>query len=155
MALEEGLVLGHVLDAQRPEPRFEFVDPVHEEEGVTVRDELPDLCRAERRLHASTSPTVAPVTSLLLKSRSILVSVPSSPASKISPTPNSSNRSTTATHRTGESIWFRNASLTPSVVVNTAPSVAPIIGMTGSSNSTVPSSASISLAACSMSGDWN
>src|SRR5215203_7267410 len=155
MALEEGLVLGDVLDAQRPDPRFEFVDPVHEEEGVTVRDELPDLCRAERRLHASTSPTVAPVTSFLLKSRSILVSVPSSPASKISRTPNSSNRSITATQRTGESIWFRNASLTPPAVVNTAPSVAPTIGMLGSSNSTASSKPSISLAASAISGEWN
>src|SRR5215204_4133015 len=132
MALEEGLVLGDVLDAQRPDPRFEFVDPVHEEEGVTVRDELPDLCRAERRLHASTSPTVAPVTSFLLKSRSILVSVPSSPASKISRTPNSSKRSTTVTHRTGESIWLRSPSRTASAVVNISPSVAPIIGVFGS-----------------------
>ena len=91
---------------------------------------------------------------LSLKSRNILVSVPSSPASKILRTPSSTRRSTTATHRTGESIWFRNASRTSSAVVNTAPFVAPTIGITGSSNSTPPRSSSISRAAPAMSGEW-
>src|SRR5215218_10788053 len=146
MSLEEGLVLGHVLYADGPHPWFELFDPVDQQEGVTVRDETPYLRRAERRVHESASPAIRPTTSFLLKSRSILVRVPSSPASKISRTPRSSKRSTTATHRTGESIWFRNASRTSSALVNNAPSVAPTIGISSSCNSTPRRSSSISRA---------
>src|SRR5215207_3430451 len=132
MALEEGLVLGHVLYADGPHPWFELFDPVDQQEGVAVRDETPYLRRTEWRVHESASPAGRPTTSFLLKSRSILVRVPSSPASKISRTPNSSKRSTTVTHRTGESIWLRSPSRTASAVVNISPSVAPIIGVFGS-----------------------
>ena len=92
--------------------------------------------------------------SFLLKSRNILVSVPSSPASKISRTPNSSNLSITATHRTGESIWFRNASLTPSAVASTAPSVAPTIGISGPATRPLRAARPSPSAASAMSGEW-
>src|ERR687897_568897 len=154
VTLEERFVLGDVLYADGPHTGIELLDPVHKEEGVTVRYEIPDLGRPERRLHGSTSPAGRPSTSPFLKSRNILVSVPSSPASKILRTPRSTRHSTTATHRTGESIWCRNASRTSSAVVNTAPSVAPTIGITGSTNSTPPRSSSISRAAPAMSGEW-
>src|SRR5215208_5421104 len=154
VTLEERFVLGDVLDADGPNTGFELLDPVHQEEGVAVRDEIPDLRRPEWRIHESISPAVRPSTSFLLKSRNSLVRVPSSPASKISRTPRSSKRSTTATHRTGKIIWFRNASRTSSAVVNNAPSVAPIIGICGACNSTPRRSSSISCAASAMSGEW-
>jgi hypothetical protein len=43
MALEERLVLGDVLGADRPHPWFELFDPIDQQEGIAVRDETPYL----------------------------------------------------------------------------------------------------------------
>src|SRR5215213_5060872 len=152
--LEERLVLGHVLYPDGPDPRLELDDSVNQQERVAVRDELPYLRRPQRHLHASTSLAVRPSMSLRLKSRNIRVSVPSSPASKISPTPRLANLSITATQRTGESIWLLSASRTSPAVASTPPSDASTIGISGSRSATSASIAFIAIEASSMSGEW-
>ena len=69
----------------RPHPGFELLDPVDQQEGIAVRDES-RIWPAERRPHESTSLAVRP-SIFSLEVPHILVRVPSSPASKISRTP--------------------------------------------------------------------
>src|SRR5215211_7331537 len=103
VSLEEGFVLRDVLYPHGAHSRLYLRNPIHQQERVPVRDELPDRGGPERRVHASTSFATRPRISRSLKSLSMLTSVPP-PASTTSSTPKAAIRSTTATHRTGESI---------------------------------------------------
>jgi hypothetical protein len=58
VSLEERLVLGDVLQTDRPDAGLELLDPVHQQERIAVRYELADLGRSQRRLHTSVSATV-------------------------------------------------------------------------------------------------
>src|SRR5262249_6751842 len=54
VALEEFPVIGHVLQADHALARLQLEDPVHEEEGITVREYLEDLVDAD--FHATSLP---------------------------------------------------------------------------------------------------